>query len=348
MPIRVLIIDDSPIVRQALKEGLELDNEIQVVGTAVDPYMAREKIAHLRPDVLTLDIEMPRMNGVQFLRFLMPQFPLPVIVVSAITHNGSKATIAALEAGAIDFVTKPGSSSERGLESVIHELRTKVKIAAMADVSHWKQKPAHPHKTVEPSAETFTRSKRKIVAIGASTGGVNAVSDILPNLPESFPAVLIVQHMPPGFTRSYAERLNTLCKISVKEAEHGDPVLPGRALIAPGEKQMYLKKDGASFFVACQPGDKVKGHCPSVDVLFRSVAKLAGPASIGLILTGMGSDGAQALLEMRQNGARTFAQDAKSSVVFGMPQEAFKIGGAERLIPLQEIPDTLINTIRER
>jgi two-component system chemotaxis response regulator CheB len=346
-PIRVLVIDDSPIVRDALTSGLNQDDQIEVVGTAVDPYMAREKIAQLRPDVLTLDIEMPRMNGVQFLRYLMPQFPLPVVVVSALTKKGELATIAALEAGAIDFVTKPGMSSSQGVEEMLEELRTKVKIAATADVSYWKRKrPKIEAKKQEPSLD-FGFLNKYVIAIGASTGGVNAVSSILTNLPQKNPGILVVQHMPSGFTKSYAERLNTMCPFEVKEAETGDHVLPGRVLIAPGEKHLTFQNNAGIFTVQCKNGDKVKGHCPSVEVLFHSVAVNAGKNAIGIILTGMGSDGAEGMLEMRKNGARTLAQDEKSSVVFGMPLEAYKNGGAERLVSLEQIPAVLTELVKE-
>ena len=344
--IKVLVIDDSPIVREVLTEGLNLDHQIEVVGTAIDPYMAREKIAKLRPDVLTLDIEMPRMNGVQFLKYLMPQFPLPVVVVSALTKKGELATIAALEAGAIDFITKPGMTNERGVEEMLADLRTKVKIAANADVSYWKKKSkTEPPKKVEKTLD-FGFLNKFVIAIGASTGGVNAVTSILTRLPQKSPGILVVQHMPSGFTKSYAERLNTLCPFEVKEAEDGDHVLAGRVLIAPGEKHLRFANKSGIYTVHCKSGEKVKGHCPSVEVLFHSVAEHAGKNAIGVILTGMGSDGAEGMLEMRNKGARTIAQDEQSSVVFGMPQEAYKNGGAEKLVSLHKIPGNLIELIK--
>ncbi len=344
--IRVLVIDDSPIVRDILTEGLSQDAQIEVVGTAIDPYMAREKIAQLRPDVLTLDIEMPRMNGVQFLRYLMPQFPLPVVVVSALTKKGELATIAALEAGAIDFVTKPGMTNSTGVEEMLNELRTKVKIAANADVSYWKKKPKTELPKKQEKSLDFSFLNSYVIAIGASTGGVNAVTSILTKLPQKSPGIMVVQHMPSGFTKSYAERLNTLCPFEVKEAENGDHVLPGRVFIAPGEKHLRFINRSGIFTVECQAGDKVKGHCPSVEVLFHSVAEQAGKNAIGVILTGMGSDGADGMLEMRNKGARTIAQDEESSVVFGMPHEAYKNGGAEKLVALDSMPNTLIELIR--
>lgn len=344
-PIRVLVIDDSPIVRDVLSEGLNRDPAIEVVGTAIDPYMAREKIARLRPDVLTLDIEMPRMNGVQFLKYLMPQFPLPVVVVSALTKKGELATIAALEAGAIDFVTKPGMSNATGVEEMLESLRYKVRIAAKADVSYWKKKPKQEKKQAESTLD-FELLNRFIIAIGASTGGVNAVSSILTKLPQTSPGILVVQHMPSGFTKSYAERLNTLCPFEVKEAENGDHVLPGRVLIAPGEHHLALVNKNGAYTASCQKGEKVKGHCPSVEVLLHSVAEHAGKNAIGVILTGMGNDGADGMLEMRQAGARTLAQDEKTSVVFGMPNEAYKNGGAEKLVALELIPAMLVELVQ--
>ncbi|MBF0350469.1 MAG: chemotaxis response regulator protein-glutamate methylesterase [SAR324 cluster bacterium] len=339
--IKVLVIDDSALVRDILSEGLARDPEIQVVGSAPDPYVAREKIAKLRPDVLTLDIEMPRMDGVQFLRYMMPQYPLPVVVVSALTEKGKRITMEALEAGAVDFVTKPSSDVARGLEIMLEDIRQKVKQASMTDVSHWKQRTPTPAKVRMDTA--LSTSTDKVIAIGASTGGVQAISRILTQLPATLPGIVIVQHMPPGFTQTYAERLNEQCAIKVKEAKHGDRIMPGQALLAPGNLQMTVKRSGGVYLVHCEPGEKVSGHCPSVDVLFDSVARFAGANAIGIILTGMGNDGAAGMLSMRRAGARTMAQDEKSCVVFGMPCEAYKSGGAEFLISLDNIPHKLVS-----
>ena len=350
--IRVLVIDDSALVREILSQGLAQDPEIVVVGTAADPYIAREQIAKLHPQVLTLDVEMPRMDGVQFLRHLMPNFPLPVVMVSSLTKKGQQLTLDALEAGALDFVTKPDMDLARGLESILEEIRTKVKIAAVADVSQWKgAAPRRRSKPVLPASkdaqEALATSTDKVIAIGASTGGVEAIGRMLNQLPATFPGLVIVQHMPPGFTQTYADRLNTQCALEVKEAKSGDRVLPGRVLLAPGAQQMSVHRSGGIYLVRCQPGERVNGHCPSVEVLFQSVARYVGANAIGIMMTGMGHDGADAMVAMRQAGARTLAQDEKSSVVFGMPQEAYKRGGAERLVSLDNIPATVINLLTE-
>ncbi len=344
-PVRVLVVDDSSLVREILSQGLAKDPQIEVVGTATDPYMARDKIAQLRPDVLTLDVEMPKMDGVQFLRHMMPQFPLPVVMVSALTGKGQRLTFEALEAGAVDFVTKPSTNVARGLEEMLVEIRTKVKIAATADVSHWKKKPRATKVSAQKS-QALAVSTDKVIAIGASTGGVEAISRLLPQLPSTIPGIVIVQHMPPVFTKTYADRLNEQCAMEVKEAQSGDRVLPGRVLIAPGEHQMTVRRSGGIYLVDCQKGPKVCGHCPSVEVLFQSVAKYAGANAIGVILTGMGSDGADGMLAMRQAGAHTMAQDEKSCVVFGMPNEAYKRGGAEKLISLDGIPGAILNLLK--
>lgn len=344
--IKVVVIDDSAVVREILSEGLNKDPHIEVVATAPDPYIARDRIAKYRPDVLTLDIEMPRMDGVQFLRHMMPQFPLPVLVVSALTQKGQKLTFDALEAGAVDFVTKPSVDVARGLDEMLEEIREKVKMASAVDVSHWKKR-GKPASVVREKTHALAISTDKVIAFGASTGGVEAISSILTRLPATLPGIIIVQHMPPGFTKTYADRLNTICALKVKEAESGDRILAGTALIAPGNFQMTVRRSGGIYLVDCEPGEKVKGHCPSVEVLFQSVAKYVGSNAIGIMLTGMGSDGADAMLKMRQAGARTFAQDEKTSVVFGMPQEAYKRGGAEKLVPLNNIPAALIELVEK-
>ncbi len=347
--VRVLVIDDSALVRSILSEGLNKDPMIEVVGVAMDPYIAREKIFKLRPDVLTLDVEMPRMDGVEFLRHMMPQFPLPVVMVSALTGKGQRLTFDALDAGAVDFVTKPSVNVAGGLEMMLEEICSKVKMAANVDVSHWKRKGKQQEQSLQKiQSHALAVSTDKVIAIGASTGGVEALVRVLTRLPSTIPGVVIVQHMPSGFTRTYAERLNSQCAVDVKEAQSGDRVLPGRVLLAPGDQHMTIQRSGGIYLVRCQPGEKVMGHCPSVEVLFQSVAKYAGANAIGIMLTGMGSDGADGMLAMRQAGARTLAQDEQSCVVFGMPKEAYHRGGAERLVPLGGIPAALIQLLQNK
>ncbi len=346
--IKVLIVDDSALVREILARGLAMDPEIEVVGTASHPYQARDLILQKKPDVLTLDVEMPRMDGLEFLRKLMPQYPLPVIMVSALTERGSRITLEALEAGAIDFVLKPSSDVARGLRTMMAELVKKVKMAARVDVSRWKKRfnrQVHSFQTAPRSALQHTTDK--VIAIGASTGGTEAIKRVVTAFPPDVPGVVIVQHMPAGFTRMFAERLNDISALEVKEAETGDRVLTGRVLVAPGGLHMRLTRSGGIYRVVCSSGELVNGHRPSVEVLFRSVAEIAGSNAIGIMLTGMGHDGAQAMVEMRRAGARTLAQDEYTSVVFGMPREAYERGGAERLVPLEKIPLVVQEYLRE-
>ena len=344
-PIRVLVVDDSALVRQALSKGLSLDPLIKVVGTASDPYAARDQIMKLDPDVLTLDIEMPHMNGVEFLRKLMPQYPLPVVMVSALTERGKQITLDALEAGAVDFVTKPKATTPGGLSEMLLELAAKLKIAATVDVKHRRQQPklsGFPRKERAPIA---TCSDKCLIAIGASTGGTEALRMVLSMLPADCPGILVVQHMPPGFTKLFAERLNSICEMEVKEAETGDSVQAGRVLIAPGDRHMSILERSGKYEVVCAGGPAVCGHCPSVEVLFNSVAQHVGARAIGIMLTGMGCDGADAMLAMRKAGAETLAQDEQTSTVFGMPKEAFKRGGAASLVPLEHIAATVLTLL---
>ena len=314
--VRVLVVDDSALVRQILTQGLSADPGIEVVGAAADPYQARDKIIQLNPDVLTLDVEMPRMDGVEFLRRLMPQHPVPVVMVSSLTQKGKQITMDALEAGAVDFVSKPTSDVARGLQAMMMELRVKVKIASTANVSHWKSKRITPApRSAAVSASALAESTDKVIAIGASTGGTEAIKKVITGFPAATPGVVIVQHMPAGFTRMFAERLNQLCPMEVKEAQSGDRVMPGRILVAPGEKQMRVIRSGGFYQVTCEPGEKVSGHCPSVDVMMHSVAKHVGANAVAAMLTGMGSDGADGMLAMRKAGARCIAQDEASCVV---------------------------------
>ncbi|TYP00221.1 two-component system chemotaxis response regulator CheB [Geothermobacter ehrlichii] len=345
--VRVLVVDDSALVRQAISHGLNQDPSIEVVGQAVDAFMARDLIVRLRPDVVTLDVEMPRMNGVEFLRRLMPQYPLPVIMVSSQTRAGCRVTIEALEAGAVDFVTKP-SGMGIGLEQMLVELREKVKIAAAVDVSHWRKRRDVLPRIVKRKPMTLNRTGDLLVAIGASTGGTEATRKILSQLPEGFPGIVITQHMPPGFTSMYAESLDRSCPLKVREAHNGDRVAPGQVLLAPGGKHMrVVRRNGGGWEVVCREGELVSGHCPSVDVLFESVARAARAKAIGVILTGMGQDGADGLLAMARAGARTIGQDRQSCVVYGMPKVAHEKGAVQKLVPLANIPEVLVRLVAE-
>jgi two-component system chemotaxis response regulator CheB len=345
--IRVLVVDDSALVRNILSQGLSLDPGIEVVGTASDPYIARDKIVELNPDVLTLDVEMPRMDGVAFLRKLMPQYPIPTVMVSSLTQRGKQITIDALDAGAVDFVAKPTSNVAAGLNAMLMELRAKVKIASTANVSHWKGKRVAPRAaTIAPKA--LAESTDKVIAIGASTGGTEAIRRVVESFPANTPGVVIVQHMPPGFTKMFAERLNQLCQMEVREAVDGDRVRTGLILVAPGGVQLKVIRSGGFYQVRCGGTEKVSGHCPSVDVMMQSVAEQVGKNSIGGMLTGMGQDGAEGMLAMKNAGARCIAQDEATSVVFGMPKVAFEKGGAERLVPLDKIAPALLGLLTEK
>jgi two-component system chemotaxis response regulator CheB len=346
--IRVLVIDDSAVVRNVLTRELVRDGSIEVVGAAVDPYMARDKIIELKPDVLTLDIEMPRMDGITFLRKLMQFYPMPVIVVSSLTGPGTRSAVEALEAGAVDIMGKPGSSFAVGNLSA--ELIAKIKLAARARIFKPSASAPVPQsaKAPLPSASTaMTATTEKVIAIGASTGGVQALTTVLTEFPADAPGTLIVQHMPEKFTRSFADRLNTMCRVRVKEAEDGDGVFAGQVLVAPGGKHMVLRRSGARYCVQIKDGPEVFHQKPSVEVLFQSVAQCAGRNAVGAILTGMGADGAKGLLQMRQAGARTVAQDEATSVVWGMPQEAVKCGAAESVVGLHNVARTILEMARQ-
>lgn len=336
--IKVLVVDDSIVFREILSRGISSDPNIEVVATASDPFDARDKIIEFKPDVMTCDIEMPKMNGIEFIRRLMPQYPLPVIVVSTV----SKAVFDAMNAGAVDFVTKPDIQSVKSVETFLNELIIKIKIASTANVSHWKVNNVFQQKVINTNVDT----SNKIIAIGASTGGTEAIYKVLKPLPPSTPGIVIVQHIPPVFSRMFAERLNNSTQLQVKEAQTGDYVERGRVLIAPGDQHMRIKKVGDKYKVECFKGDKVNGHRPSVDVLFESVAKEAGSNAIGIILTGMGYDGAKGLLSMRKKGARTIGQDEKSSVVYGMPKVAYNIGAVEKQVPLEDVPQVIFSMLR--
>ncbi len=329
-PIRVLIVEDSLVFRELLVQNLNRDPAIEVVATAKDPFEARDAILEYRPDVMTLDVELPRMNGIEFLQKLMPQYPLPVVVISALSDK----VFDALNAGAVDFVAKPAVTGRAQLEDFIqNELLVKIKIASTAKISQIKQK------AVAAAQHGFSGTgKELIVAIGASTGGTEAIFSVVKDFGVDIPGVIIVQHMPPGFTKMYAQRLDNQCRVQVKEAQTGDKVLPGHVLIAPGgDQHMRLVKVNGVYQVEIKQGPRVNGHCPSVDVLFDSVAKAAGPSALGIILTGMGGDGAKGLLAMRKAGARTIGQDESTCVVYGMPKVAYDIGAVEFQDKLQDI-----------
>ena len=332
LPIKVLIVDDSIVFRELLVQNLGRDPAIQVVGTARDPFEARDAILALKPDVMTLDIELPRMNGIEFLRKLMPQYPLPVVVISSLSDK----VFDAMNAGAVDFVAKPAVSSRKQLEDFVrNELLVKIKIASSARISNIKKSVMLNH--ANPERMSVNRGNL-VVAIGASTGGTEATSAVVRQFGTDIPGIVCVQHMPPGFTQMYAKRLDDECQIRVKEAETGDRVLPGHMLIAPGgDRHMRLVKVGGSYQVEIKPGPRVNGHCPSVEVLFDSVAKAAGPDAVGSILTGMGGDGAKGLLAMRKAGARTIGQDESTCVVYGMPKVAYDLGAVEYQEKLTDI-----------
>ncbi|MCF6242481.1 MAG: chemotaxis response regulator protein-glutamate methylesterase [Bacteroidales bacterium] len=346
--IRVLIVDDSAIVRSALTEIFKMDPEIEVMGTAADPYIAAKKIQIEVPDVITLDIEMPRMDGLTFLRKIMSQHPIPVIVISSLTIKGTQTALKALEYGAVDIMTKPQMHTKEFIE----ESRIKIcDIIKAAAVSKLRRKTFHKSQPLEvkpklsadaviPKIKTsysMPKTTEIVISVGASTGGTEALRVFLEAMPVDAPGIVIVQHMPEHFTRSFADRLNDLCKISVKEAEDGDAVLQGRALIAPGNKHTLLRRSGARYYVEVKNGPLVNRHRPSVDVLFRSTALYAGKNAIGIIMTGMGDDGAKGMLEMKEAGAKTIAQDEKSCVVYGMPKEAVKLNAADYVLPLEKI-----------
>ena len=337
--IRVLIVDDSAIVRKVLTDELSRFEDILVVGSAVDPYVARDKIVKLQPDVVTLDIEMPRMDGLSFLAKLMKHYPIPVIIVSSLAPEHSDTAIQALAMGAIDVVSKPGSTfSTPDVARLLRAIRSAAQ--------------AHVKQTVAPVASESAATRKmvlatthKVLAVGASTGGTKALEVFLTALPISTPGIVVVQHMPEHFTDAFAKRLDKICAVEVREAKENDAVVPGVALIAPGNYHMQLQRNGARYYVRIKDGPPVHHQRPAVDVLFQSVAQHAGQNAVGVVLTGMGADGAKGLLAMREAGARTFAEDESSCVVFGMPREAIKLGAAERVVPLQDMARAVLSTL---
>ncbi|MCC7549515.1 MAG: chemotaxis response regulator protein-glutamate methylesterase [Burkholderiales bacterium] len=349
---RVLIVDDSAMIRKLLGEIVNAQPDMTCIGAAPDPLVAREMIRNLDPDVITLDVEMPKMDGLSFLEKLMRLRPMPVVMVSTLTQRGSEMTLRALELGAVDFVAKPKLDIARGLEAYAEEIAGKIRIAA-----HARPRRGAPAPEVAPSLKADAvlpqvmarvASTEKLIVIGASTGGTEALKEVLSALPPDAPGVLVAQHMPEGFTRSFAARLDGICRIRVKEAEDGERVLPGHAYIAPGHSHLLLGRSGANYVCQLNQGPPVNRHRPSVDVLFRSVANAAGRNAVGAILTGMGKDGAQGLLELRQTGAYTIAQDEATCVVFGMPREAIQVGAATEVAALGEIARHLLQALGSR
>jgi two-component system chemotaxis response regulator CheB len=347
--IKVMVVDDSAVVRQVLAGLLDAAPDIEVTHAVADPLLAMQRMKLQRPDVIVLDVEMPRMDGLTFLRKLMAEDPLPVVICSTLTEKGAKTTLEAMAAGAVATVAKPRLGLKQFLHEAADELLATVRAAARANVRNLARRAGGarpPQPTVKYTADVIlapagpaamVQTTERVVAIGTSTGGTQALEEVLTALPADVPGIVIVQHMPEKFTAAFAQRLDSLCEVQVKEAEHGDRLLPGRALIAPGGRHLVLRRSGAQYHVDVVDGPLINRHRPSVDVLFRSVARCAGANALGIIMTGMGDDGAAGLLEMRQAGARTLAQDEASCVVFGMPKEAIRRGGVERSVPLGEV-----------
>jgi len=342
-PIKVLVVDDSAVVRKVFTEVLSHEQGIDIIGTAPDPYVARDKIVRLKPDVITLDLEMPRMDGLTFLKKLMRYHPMPVIIVSSLTPSGGKLALEAIESGAVEVLSKPGSSISVG--EMQQQLADKIRAAAKVTVS---QKTAA-NTTIDAvpvGGSALKETTNKVIAMAASTGGTEALRSILVNLPPTIPGVVVVQHMPPNFTKAFAERLNQQCRLDVSEAQNGDSVVSGRVLIAAGNDHLLLKRSGARYYVSVKDGPLVNHQRPSADVLFKSTAENAGANALGIILTGMGADGARGLLQMKEAGAITIAQDEKSCVIYGMPKEAVKRGAAEKVVPLNRIPREIVSTFQ--
>jgi two-component system chemotaxis response regulator CheB len=347
---RVVVVDDSALVRSILTEIINRQPDMECIGAASDPLVAREMIRNLNPDVITLDVEMPRMDGLDFLSRLMRLRPMPVVMVSTLTERGAEVTIKALELGAIDFVAKPKIGVAEGIRQLAQDITDKIRVAAKARV-HRSNVPVPGGTTAAPAAPVTIASvgrmsTEKIIFIGASTGGTEATKDVLINLPADCPAVVITQHMPPGFTTSYAKRLDGLCKIRVKEAQDGERILPGHGYIAPGGLQFWIERSGANYIARVQDGEPVNRHKPSVETLFLSAARVVGPNALGVMLTGMGADGARAMKVMKDAGAYNICQDESTCVVFGMPREAIAAGAADEVLPLQQIAPKLIERLR--
>jgi len=339
-PIRVFVIDDSAIVREILTNHLGQEGQIEVVGTAVDPLVARDKLAKVKADVIVLDIEMPRMDGLTFLRHLMRQHPMPVIVMSSVADRGNRAGIEALELGAVDIVTKPGGPFS--VEDVLERLAEAVLTAARVDHHRFTSPSVAPAPAERPRTLTQIRTTNRLIAMGASTGGTQAYEAVFRRLPVDIPPILAVIHMPPGFTRSFADRLNDLCVPTVREARDGEPIVAGTIYIAPGDWHMAVRSSGAQRSIKLVQGPRVWNQRPAVDILFRSVAENLGRNAVGVLMTGMGRDGAAGLLQMKQAGAATVCQDEESCIVFGMPKEAILLGAADQVVSLDAIPEAML------
>ncbi|MCP5244448.1 MAG: chemotaxis response regulator protein-glutamate methylesterase [Burkholderiales bacterium] len=346
--IRVLIIDDSALVRKMLTEIINSQPDMEVIGAAPDPLIAREMIREMNPDVLTLDVEMPKMDGLDFLEKLMRLRPMPVLMISTLTEQGSEVTFRALELGAVDFIAKPKIDIAHGLQEYAHQIAYKIRIAKQARIKRpiaaSQPKVATTHQSL-PVLTNRIASTEKLIIIGSSTGGTEALYEFLSQLPPNCPGILIAQHMPETFTKSFAERLNKLCKISVAEAQGGERILPGHAFIAPGHSHLLLQRSGANYVTELSKSEPVNRHRPSVDVLFSSAARIAGKNAIGVILTGMGKDGAAGMLEMHDAGAYNFAQDEASCVVYGMPKEAVSAGGVDEIVPLNDMARKVLSRV---
>lgn len=341
--IQVLVVDDSAVVRKVFSEQLSKQKGINVIGTAPDPYVARDKIVKLKPDVLTLDIEMPRMDGITFLKKLMKHFPLPVVVVSSLTRKGSTLAMEALSLGALEVICKPDTAYS--VKDMSLQLAEKIRAVYQAKPAAIKSKPILKNLTV--SSESLAQTTNKLIAIGASTGGTEAIRKVLTVLPKNSPGIIVVQHMPAAFTTSFANRLDELCQLTVREARNGDTVTNGTVLIAPGNFHMLLKRSGARYYVEVKKGPLVHYQRPAADVLFKSVSRYAGANAIGVILTGMGKDGAKGMMDMKQAGAVNIAQDEKSSVVFGMPKEAIALGAVDHISDIHQIPDQIFSVLKK-
>ncbi|MFA7268758.1 MAG: chemotaxis response regulator protein-glutamate methylesterase [Sterolibacterium sp.] len=352
--IRVMIVDDSAVVRQVIRENLERESDIEVIGAAADPLFALDRMKNDWPDVITLDVEMPRMDGITFLRKIMSEHPTPVVICSSLAEKGAETTMEALAAGAVAIITKPKMGVKQFLQDASNDLVTAVRSAARSNVRNIhpsaRTSAAPPPKltadamlAARAAASTaMSKTTEGIVAIGTSTGGTQALEVVLTMLPAVCPGIIVVQHMPEKFTALFAERLNTLCQVEVREAQNNDRVIPGRVLIAPGGRHMMLRRSGAQYIVEVADGPLVNRHKPSVDVLFRSVAQVAGKNALGIIMTGMGDDGARGMHEMHEAGAKTVAQDEATCVVFGMPKEAIKLGGVDKIVPLELVAREII------
>jgi two-component system chemotaxis response regulator CheB len=363
--IKVLIVDDSAVVRKILSSALSKHQDIEIVGTAPDPFIARNKILQFKPDVLTLDVEMPKMDGITFLSKLMTHYPIPTIMVSSLTQEGCDATLKALEVGAVDFVAKPTSRLGSDVENVIDELYTKIKHASKAKVrikqkhledtngkNNFSQKTGsgiNSSGAGHNNGKNYTifKGTHKVILIGASTGGTEALKEVLIQMPPDSPAIAIVQHMPEMFTKAFAKRMDSLCSITVKEGKNGDSLIQGQAIIAPGNYHMSIRRNGAMYRIETNQEAPIHHQRPAVDVLFDSASKYVGPNAIGVIMTGMGSDGATGLLKMKEAGAKTIAQDENSCVVFGMPKEAIKLGAADKIVPLHKITENILTFLKD-